>query len=107
MTTLFVSLLSYVLKAFPFFYNKVQARESSYFFRSLEYSVCFIIGTIIFNVAFNDSSLKDLVSNFETKEIIILTTVVAAYITCKITSDILKSLVFSMAFFIFTIWGLG
>ncbi|SFN35929.1 hypothetical protein SAMN05421579_101181 [Xenorhabdus japonica] len=74
---------------------------------SLDYAICFILGTIIINISLNNLSISELIGQFNIKCSLALLTVFLAYFISKYTHSILKSLVISLAFFILAQWLLG
>ncbi|MGF1742503.1 hypothetical protein L4C34_15735 [Vibrio profundum] len=104
-TTLYVAILSYLLKVIPFSTKYFQSDGTGFIARSVEYAVCFIMGTIIINVAFGNESARHLAATFGSKDWVILATIFISFFVCRRTGSILKSLLVSMTFFIIAIWG--
>lgn len=107
MATVFVSILSYFLKALPFLSDRFQGSGTSFLARSVEYAVCFIMGAIIVNVAFGNASASHLMERFGLRECVVLLTILASFLVCRLTGSILKSLFVSMALFVVSMWGLS
>ncbi|AOM41475.1 hypothetical protein [Xenorhabdus hominickii] len=96
-----MGLISFVLRATPFLMNNNRFfKGQSLLITSLDYAICFILGTIIVNISLNNLSLIELIEQFEIKYVLALVTVVLAYFISKYTHSILKSLMFSLVFFI-------
>ncbi|WP_237387688.1 AzlD domain-containing protein [Xenorhabdus sp. Sc-CR9] len=103
-----MGLISFVLRVAPFLVNNNRAfKGKSLLITSLDYAICFILGTIIFNISFNNLSLSELIEQFNIKYVFALITLVLAYFISKYTHSILKSLGFSLGFFMLVQWLLG
>ncbi|QLL12575.1 hypothetical protein [Pseudomonas chlororaphis] len=98
---LFIALVSYGLKIFPFLSQKMQLASSGLMAKSIEYAVCLIMGSIIFNVAFGSATLAQLVSGINIQFVLALFTIAIAFFTCRGTGSILISLFVSMSVYIF------
>ncbi|MBI6550327.1 AzlD domain-containing protein [Xenorhabdus lircayensis] len=103
-----MGLISFVLRVAPFLIsNNRLFRGKSLLITSLDYAICFILGTIIVNISLNNLSLNELIEQFDIKYVLALVTVILAYFISKFTQSILKSLVLSLAFFMLMQWLLS
>ncbi|MDX7992526.1 hypothetical protein FE394_04910 [Xenorhabdus sp. Reich] len=95
-----MGLISFVLRAAPFLINNNRLfKGKSLLITSLDYAICFILGTIIVNISLSNLSLSELIEQFDIKYVFALVTVVLAYFISKYTGSILKSLGCSLIFF--------
>ncbi|MDX7986874.1 hypothetical protein FE392_05945 [Xenorhabdus sp. 12] len=95
-----MGLVSFVLRIAPFLVSNHRLfKGKGLLITSLDYAICFILGTIIVNISLNKLSLSELIYHFNFKYVIALITVVLAYFISKYTDSILKSLGFSLVFF--------
>ncbi|MBD2811822.1 AzlD domain-containing protein [Xenorhabdus sp. Vera] len=100
-----MGLISFVLRVAPFLINNNRLfKEKSLLITALDYAICFILGTIIVNISLNNLSLSELIEQFDIQYALALPTVVLAYFISKYTHSMLKSLGFSLAFFILIRW---
>ncbi|PHM62108.1 AzlD domain-containing protein [Xenorhabdus ishibashii] len=100
-----MGLMSFILRIAPFLINNNRwFKRKGLLIISLDYAVCFILGTIIVNISLNNSSLSELIEHFNIKYVFALITVVLAYFISKYTLSILKSLVLSLLFFMLIQW---
>ncbi|MDE9562601.1 AzlD domain-containing protein [Xenorhabdus bovienii] len=100
-----MGLISFLLRVTPFLMNNNKLfKADSLFITSLDYAICFIIGTIIANISLNNLSLSELINQFNINYFISLVTIVLAYFISKYMCSILKSLFFSLVFFIVIHW---
>ncbi|PHM45121.1 hypothetical protein Xmau_01329 [Xenorhabdus mauleonii] len=103
-----MGLVSFVLRAAPFLVNHHRLfKGKSVLITALDYAICFILGTIIVNISLNNLSLSELIDQFDIKYVVALITVVLAYFISKYTHSILKSLGFSLVFFMVVQWLLN
>ncbi|OTA16945.1 hypothetical protein Xvie_01625 [Xenorhabdus vietnamensis] len=95
-----MGVISFILRTAPFLMNNNSLfKGKSLLITSLDYAICFILGTIIVNISLNNLSISELIEQFNIKYVLALLTVVLAYFISKYTHSILKSLVLSLAFF--------
>ncbi|MBD2782680.1 AzlD domain-containing protein [Xenorhabdus szentirmaii] len=95
-----MGMVSFVLRAAPFLVSNHRLfKGKNLLITSLDYAICFILGTIIVNISLNNLSLSELIDQFNIKYVIALITVILAYFISKYTHSILKSLGFSLVFF--------
>ncbi|MDC9590807.1 hypothetical protein PSI23_16305 [Xenorhabdus sp. XENO-10] len=95
-----MGVISLILRTAPFFMNNNRLfKGKSLLITSLDYAICFILGTIIVNISLNNLSISELIEQFNIKYVLALLTVVLAYFISKYTHSILKSLFLSLAFF--------
>ncbi|MEQ1976710.1 AzlD domain-containing protein [Xenorhabdus sp. SGI240] len=100
-----MGLISFILRAAPFLMNKhSESKGKGLLITSLDYAICFILGTIIVNISLDNLSLSELIDQFNIKYVFALMTVVLAYFISKYTHSILKSLGFSLLFFMLMQW---
>ncbi|MDC9597039.1 hypothetical protein [Xenorhabdus anantnagensis] len=96
-----MGMISLILRTAPFLMNNNRLfKGKSLLITSLDYAICFILGTIIVNISLNNLSISELIEQFNIKYTLALLTVILAYFISKYTHSILKSLVLSLAFFI-------
>ena len=105
-TIILASVLTWLMKALPFISRVFNNDGKGFFVRAMQYAVCFIMGSTIVNVAFSNKSASDFVTQFNTRDIVIIITLAASFIVTRYTGSILKSLFFSMALLIIAIKGL-
>ncbi|WFQ78641.1 AzlD domain-containing protein [Xenorhabdus sp. SF857] len=100
-----MGLISFILRAAPFLMNNHRvSKEKGLLITALDYAICFILGTIIVNISLDNLSLSELIDQFNIKYVFALMTVVLAYFISKYTHSILKSLGFSLLFFMLMQW---
>ncbi|WP_340613652.1 AzlD domain-containing protein [Xenorhabdus thailandensis] len=100
-----MGLISFILRAAPFLMNDNHLLKGKRFLiTALDYAICFILGTIIVNISLNNLTLSELIAQFNIKYLFALITVVLAYFISKYTHSILKSLGFSLLFFMLMQW---
>ncbi|WP_248752174.1 hypothetical protein [Pseudomonas sp. MWU15-20650] len=95
-----IAWVSYVLKVLPLVAQSMQLASTGLVAKSIEYAVCFIMGSIIFNVALGNASLVQLVQGMHAQFALAVLTVLIAYFTCKRLGSILISLFVSMGVYI-------
>ncbi|MBC8954556.1 AzlD domain-containing protein [Xenorhabdus sp. PB62.4] len=99
---------SFVLRAAPFLIrNNKLFNGKNLLITSLDYAICFILGTIIVNISLGNLSLSELIEQFDIKYMLALVTVVLAYFISKYTNSILNSLMLSLLFFMSMQWLLN
>ncbi|WP_255430593.1 AzlD domain-containing protein [Xenorhabdus ehlersii] len=100
-----MGLISFILRIAPFLMNNNRwFKGKGLLITSLDYAICFILGTIIVNISLNNLSLSELIEQFNIKYVFALITVMLAYFISKYTNSILKSLVLSLLFFMLMQW---
>ncbi|PHM71897.1 AzlD domain-containing protein [Xenorhabdus kozodoii] len=100
-----MGLISFILRIAPFLMNNNRfLKKKGLLIISLDYAICFILGTIIVNISLNNLSLSELIEQFDVKYLFSLITVVLAYFISKYTQSILKSLALSLLFFVSVQW---
>lgn len=99
-TIIVMGVISYLLRFLPFLFKSKEKVKPSLLLVSLDYSVCFILGSIIVNVAFKNPLISDFSHLLEAKMVFPFMTIVIAYWVTKQTGSILKSLFYSLLFFI-------
>ncbi|OTA18160.1 hypothetical protein Xbed_03156 [Xenorhabdus beddingii] len=103
-----MGVVSFILRAAPFLMrNNKLFNGKNLLITSLDYAICFILGTIIVNISLGNLSLSELIEQFDVKYVLALVTVVLAYFISKYTNSILKSLVISLVFFMSIQWLLS
>jgi len=74
--------------------------ENRKLLRTLDYAVCFIVGEIIYSVAFDSQSIKDFILNFNFLSVIKIFAIVLSFFICMRTNSILKSLIICLVIYI-------
>ncbi|PHM50762.1 AzlD domain-containing protein [Xenorhabdus miraniensis] len=103
-----MGMVSFVLRTTPFLMrNNKLFNGKNLLITSLDYAICFILGTIIVNISLGNLSLSELIEQFDVKYVLALVTVVLAYFISKYTNSILNSLMLSLIFFMSIQWLLS
>ncbi|MDC9614641.1 hypothetical protein PSI19_12355 [Xenorhabdus khoisanae] len=103
-----MGVVSFVLRAAPFLIKSNKLfNGKGLLITSLDYAICFILGTIIVNISLGNLSLSELIEQFDIKYVLALVTVMLAYVISKYTHSILKSLGLSLTFFMLVQWLLS
>lgn len=99
LTILCAAITTYLLRILPFLSKKWRHRPSETFTKVIEYAVSFIMGNIIFNAAFHYRSISQLLNHFDLRNILVIITLILAFVICKLTGSVLKSLLGAMGLF--------
>ena len=102
---LMVSVFSYLLKAIPLLSRRLVLNPSGVVAKTVEYTVCFIMGGIIINVALGNVTYSMLINDFKINYIIAILAIILAFIITRLTGIILMSLLISLGFFIVVMIG--
>jgi branched-subunit amino acid transport protein len=104
---LFMGVISYVLRAIPFLIGFKKIKKDSFIIMALDYSVSFILGSIIINISLDNIKIMELIKNFNINNLISIAVIIMSYFVSKKTGSILKSLIISSVFFIFITWWIS
>ncbi|MBC8944736.1 MULTISPECIES: AzlD domain-containing protein [Xenorhabdus] len=107
MIILLMGAMSFFLRVIPFLIGNKKIKKDGFLITSLDYSVCFILGSIIVNISLDNIKISHLLSDFEIKYVLAIVTVITAYFISKRTGSILKSLIISSILFILISWCLN
>lgn len=100
MNIILAVIISYILKIFPFIINIEKIiNKYEYITIIFEYAICFIIGGIIYDVAFSNQTYFMLEKNFNIVYAIKISCLLLSFIVCKLTKSIIKSLLVSLIIF--------
>jgi len=99
LTVFSMALLSYLLKALPLSFSESMSGRLEWVTKWVDYSVCFIIGMIIVNVALGGVTVSDIISKPSVTQLNAVLTLLIAYLVSNRTRSILKSLAVSLVFF--------
>ncbi len=105
MTLIVSSILSYLLKALPFYMKGLRFKENSFLYKTFEYAVYFIMGNIIINISLDNISLTQLYQINNGKLLATLLTLITSFVISKITGNILVSLIISSLFYLAASWS--
>ncbi|WP_426575787.1 AzlD domain-containing protein [Xenorhabdus stockiae] len=101
---LLMGAISYLLRVIPFLMGNKKIKKDGFLITSLDYSVCFILGSIIVNISLGNIKISELIYHFEIKYALAIITVITAYFISKRTGSILKSLIISSVLFTLISW---
>ncbi|CDH30763.1 AzlD domain-containing protein [Xenorhabdus bovienii] len=104
---LLMGAISYFFRVMPFLISNKKIGRNGFIITALDYSVCFILGSIIVNISLNNITVSELIYRFDINNVISIGTVVLAYFISKKTKSILKSLVISSLLFTLISWSLN
>ncbi|MFZ9034907.1 MAG: AzlD domain-containing protein [Francisellaceae bacterium] len=95
------AVISYIMRVIPFFSGKLsRLQEGSFLTRGLDYSVCFIIGEIIYSVAYRNQKIDQLIAQFNLSDIFTIIAIVFSFAVCVKTDSIMKSLAASLVLYV-------
>ncbi len=101
---LLMGIISAIFRVTPFLFGNKKRQKDGFVITSLDYAVCFILGSIIVNISLNNIKVSELMTGFDVKHAISVMTVMAAYFISKCTGSILKSLMISSVLFFLMSW---
>ncbi|OTA16942.1 hypothetical protein Xvie_01622 [Xenorhabdus vietnamensis] len=107
MLILLMGAISFFFRIIPFLISNKKIKKDGFLIASLDYSVCFILGSIIVNISLDNIKISNLIFGFEIKYALAIITVITAYFISKRTGSILKSLIISSVLFILISWWLN
>ena len=96
------ALVSYLLRVLPaFLLGPIQIDEDSRLIRFLNYSVCALIGGIIYSSTYSDKNIFDLVYNFSYADLFRLLFLIATFLVSSFLQRPIASFIISIILYAF------
>ncbi len=100
MMLIIVSLISYGLRIFPLVFKRFTiANQEGVFFKFLDYTVCSMIGCIIYVTAFQSQNFTQLYHNFDLLDLLKVLTLIGVFLySCRYKNILYNFLLFFSCF---------